>query len=261
MRRATPRLRPGTLALLLLGGCLGPDAPRLPAPTQSLKPIAGLRGPDAVGLRVAVLEVPVGDRYANAGLWAAIDEQVVAPDHKAALEDNGFRVGLVGGMRPDGFADLLTSPRSNPAPHYVQMRAGNVRVLPLGGPRPLCQFRLVADGKPASVEAFEQAQYALQVTPTLTPDGDVTLAFLPLVQHGTRSPWAAPLGGEDAAPPGERYPALAWEVTLAAGEYVIVGTRFDRAGTLGHACFVDPDDARPVQRLLVVQAVRPAAGE
>jgi hypothetical protein len=49
---------------------------------------------------------------------------------------------------------------------------------------------------------------------------------------------------------------LTWEVTLAAQEFVVVGTRFDQPGTLGHACFVDADVARPVQRLLVIRANR-----
>src|SRR5205823_13885112 len=102
--------------------------PRPAAPTTALKPFAGPLGADAVGLQVAVLEVPVGDRYVNGGLWATIDEQVVALDRKSALDDNGFRIGLVG-PRPDGFDDLLNSPRANPDGNtrWVQMRAGHAR--------------------------------------------------------------------------------------------------------------------------------------
>src|SRR5437867_1442363 len=80
-------------------------------PVTGLKPLAGPQGADAVGLLLSVLEVPVGSRFANGDLWAMIDEQVVPLDHKAALEDNGFRIGVVGGIRPDGFDDLLTKPR------------------------------------------------------------------------------------------------------------------------------------------------------
>ena len=86
------------LALLLVCGCTGMSA--FTGPTTSMKPATGPFGPDAVGLEVAVIEVPVGDRYVNSGLWATIDEQVVNLDHKAALDDNGLRVGLIGGMRP-----------------------------------------------------------------------------------------------------------------------------------------------------------------
>ena len=141
------------------------------------------------------------------------------------------------------------------------MRAGRGRVLPLGGSRPLCRFGLIAAGKAAPVAAFEQAQCAVQVTPTVAPDGGVTLAFVPLVQHGIRSPWSAPVGDADADQPGERFPDLGWEVTLTAKEFVVVGTHFAKAGTLGHACFVDADALKPVQRLLVIQAVRPTTAE
>jgi hypothetical protein len=102
----------------------------------------------------------------------------------------------------------------------------------------------------------------LQVTPTLTPDGAVKLAFLPLVQHGAKSLWALPgEGGLSLAGqrPAERYPALSWEVTLAAGDFAVVGARFEKAGTLGHVCFVSTDGAKPVQRLLVLRASRSAA--
>jgi hypothetical protein len=252
--RATP------LALLLASGCVWPGVGRPDGPNTSLKPAVGPTGPDAVGLQLAVLEVPVGDRYVNGGLWTTADEQAVSLDHKAVLDDNGLRVGLIGGMRPAEFDDLLNSPRSNPNSRWVQMRAGHARVIPLGGVRPTCQFRLAGDGAPTIVE---QAQCAVQITPTVAADGGVTLTFVPLVRRSDRPVWAAPtdddLPGGSAA--GDQFPALGWEVTVSARELVIVGTQFERLDTLGRALFVDPDGARPVQRLLVIQAVRPASAE
>lgn len=243
--------------LVLVCGCVLPGIPRPDGLTTSLKPAAGSHGADAIGLEVAVLEVPVGDRFANAGLWATIDEQVVALDHKALLDDNGFRVGLVGGVRPTEFDDLLKSLRTNPDPHWHQMRPGHAKVLPIGGRRPVCEFHLVTDGKPAPVTVIERAQCALQLTPTLTGDGGVKLAFVPVVQHGVRSVWSIPTGGDDGANPSDSFPALAWEVTAAAGEFVVIGAHFQKSGTLGHTCFVDLDGAKPLQRLLAIRAVRP----
>jgi hypothetical protein len=246
------------LALVLVCGCVLPGVPRPDGPTTSFKPAAGPHGPDAIGLEVAVLEVPIGDRYVNAGLWATIDEQVVALDHKAVLDDNGIRVGLVGGVRPTAFDDLLKSIRSNPDPHWVQMRAGHAKVVSLGGTRSVGEFHLITDGKSVPVPAIERAQCALQVTPTLMADGGVKLAFVPVVQHGVRSVWSIPTGDDDQATPADSFPALAWEVTAAAGEFVVVGAQFDKPDTLGHACFVDLEGAKPVQRVLAIRAVRPA---
>ncbi|HEX4591105.1 MAG TPA: hypothetical protein VH120_14300 [Gemmataceae bacterium] len=244
------------LALILLAGCVWPGLSRPDGPSTSLKPVTGRPMADAVGLEVALLEVPVGDRYANGGLWASVDEQVVALERKAALDDNGFRIGIIGGVRPSEFDDLLKSPRSNPTPHWLQTRAGRPKLLPIGGPRPLCEFHLLDGNKPATVAAFEQAQCALQITPTPAAEGAVKLAFVPLVQHGSRPVWSAPLDGEEPAIPAERYPALGWEVTVAAGEFVLVGTRYEKAGTLGHAFLMDLDGTKPVQRLLTIRAAR-----
>jgi len=266
MRRgtATPRGRLVGLALVFLAGCVWPGAPRPDGPAEPFFAAAGPRGSDAVLLDVAVLELPVGDRYANGGLWDEIDEQAVALDRKAALDDNGFRVGVVGVMRPTRFADLLESPRTNPNGRRVQMRAGNPRVVTLGEPRPVCQFRVAAQPTPV---AFEQAQCAVQVTPELASGGGVKLTFVPLVQHGTKSPWPGLAAGTDAdaaaGRPTERYPALGWDVTVEVGQYVVVGARFDQPGTLGHQCFVTADGPRSVQRLLAIRAARvvPAAVE
>src|SRR5207237_6566916 len=95
------------------------------------KPGAGPLAKDAIVLTVAVLEQPVGDRYLNVGLWAAADEQVVALDRRAALEDNGVRVGVVDGIPPAEFLALLTADRSNPTSRQHLTRAGSPKVLPL----------------------------------------------------------------------------------------------------------------------------------
>jgi hypothetical protein len=58
--------------------------------------------------------------------------------------------------------------------------------------------------------------------------------------------------------PTERYAALAFEVTLSESEYVAVGTRFGRDGTLGGECFLAAGE-KPVQRLLVIRARRGGA--
>src|SRR5437868_5722274 len=104
----------GLVLALLLGllvGCVtGPPRPR-PGWLDRLRPgrDPGPAGPDAVRLFVAKLEVPVGDAYVNRDLWALTDEQVVALEHKAAVEDNGFRVGQIVGGLPRGLQELLDS--------------------------------------------------------------------------------------------------------------------------------------------------------
>ena len=86
----------------------------------------------------------------------------------------------------------------------------------------------------------------------------MTLAFVPAIQHGTRPVWLAPIVDDEPAAPAETFPALGWEVTVAAGEFVVIGGSFEKPDTLGHTFFVDPAGPKPVQRLLAIRAVRPA---
>src|SRR5438552_17273552 len=64
------------------------------------------QGEDLVVLYVALLEVPVGDRYINDELWGQVDEQVIGLERKPALEDNGLRVAQVGGIIPSKLQSL-----------------------------------------------------------------------------------------------------------------------------------------------------------
>ena len=46
---------------------------------------------------------------------------------------------------------------------------------------------------------------------------------------------------------------MAFEVTISPQEYVLVGTRYDRPESFGHAAFTGPSGEKQVQRLLVIR--------
>src|SRR5437870_10332225 len=100
----------------LLAGLLAGCATGTPAPATSwLRRFQQLdipTGPDVVNMEVVLLERPVGDSYLDHELWQTADEQVVPLERKAVLEENGFRVGQIGGQTPVGLQALLTSERS-----------------------------------------------------------------------------------------------------------------------------------------------------
>jgi hypothetical protein len=100
------------LVAALLAGCTAEKAVRSTAWLNRFRWGGTPQGPDVVQIDVAVLERPVGDLYINQGLWAFADEQVVALESKAVLEDNGFRIGQIGGITPAELQTLLTSERS-----------------------------------------------------------------------------------------------------------------------------------------------------
>lgn len=219
-------------------------------------------GPDIIQMDVVLIERPLGDKYLNQGIWDAADE-LIALESKSALESNGFRIGQIGGMTPTDLQELLSSPRSCPNPRRVRRPIGKPLRLDLGPEMPVCQFQLQRDGAPVAVR-LDQAQCALEVTPTRLPDGRIRFHFEPRVEHGQASLLPKPTADRSSwmvhsERPAERYAALGWEVTLAANEYALVGGRFDLPQTLGHQCFIRRDERSPVQRLLMIRAVCPAA--
>jgi hypothetical protein len=221
-------------------------------------------GGDVVQVDVAVIERPAGDPYLNDGLWVLADEQAVGLDRKPALEDNGFRVGQVGGLPPADLQALLRSERSCADPRRHQVPCGGIVPVALGTVRDRCRFRLHRDGREIPVE-LSGAQCVLEVVPTLGEDGRTSLRFTPVVKHGEPRIQPRPVkdpSGEhrwdvQARQPAEVYDGLGWEVTVGADGFVLVGTRLEQEGTLGHCFFLAAGGGARAQRLLVVRTGRP----
>jgi hypothetical protein len=228
--------------------------------------LPSLRGPtgsDVIQIEWALIDRPVGDRYINDDLWALANEQIVPLERKDLLQDNGLRVAQLGGLLPAEFQQLLRSERYNPNPRRRQLRAGQVATLALGPLSATCDLRppsrSVAGGE--DLRHLTNAQFSLALTATLASDDKVRLAFTPQIQHGEckaaikpaedGSGWTC---GEQAV--AEKFGELAFEATLAANEYLLVGCWFKSEQTYGKGCFVRIEEAKPVQRLLVIRTGR-----
>jgi hypothetical protein len=203
--------------------------------------------------------MPVGDLYINQNLWAVADEQVIPAEKRAVMEDNGFRLGQIGGALPPQLQNLVTSKRSCADPRRVQTHSGSTVRIPLGTTMPLCTFGLHDDKKITPV-TLEDADCVLAVTPTLTEDGRTRLQFVPEVHHGHSALLAGPAADRSGwelqqQRPTEHYQALAWEVCVNPGEYLVIGARFERGDTLGHRTFLR-GQPEPCQRLVVLRAGR-----
>lgn len=245
----------------LVVGCTTGDTVR-PAGWWGRRPLEQPSGPDIVLMQIALIERPAGDCYLNQRLWPLVDETVIPGDHRYVLEQNGFRVGQVGGLPPPELLGLLTSERSCINPRAVRLHVGDTKTVLLGPVVEHCRFQVEQDGEREPV-ALEQAEVMLAVVPSLTVDGQVRLEFTPQVESGERR--LVPGAADDhsrmvlrAQRDLNRYPTLNWEVSLAPNEYVVVGARYDRPGSLGYQAFVRGDEAPAVQRLLVIRTCRTA---
>jgi hypothetical protein len=245
------------LVAWVLVGCV-PSQVKTTCWFRGRQPFQSPATPNTVQMEVALLECPVGDPYINRDLWTLADEQIVTPEQKAALEDNGFRVAQVGGIVPAELQTLLTSERNNVNPRRRLVMVGHPAAFNLGSAVPTLHFTLVQEGQPVEVE-LEQAQCRLVVVPGLTPEGKAKLRFTPEVEYGElmRNIQPSPEGFFlEVERPHKSYAALSWEVTLEANQYLVIGAHFEQRKSLGFASFVQTDESNPVQRLLVIRTNR-----
>jgi hypothetical protein len=221
-------------------------------------PFQGPTGPDVVQMRVALLECRPGEadwKYVNEELWQLADESLIDLDHKKVMDESGFRVGKIGTQPPSRLLALLTSKRSNAYPRDLSFRTGDPKPLAAGPTLPRCCFRLERDGEPVELD---QADCKLVVVAARGTEGRTVLRVTPQVIHGdARNVFKVDAQAGSFVSlqerPTESYAPMAWEAELALNEYLIVGGSYDAPETLGHQFFVRPDEAPPVQRLLVIQ--------
>ena len=251
------------LLIVLLVGCANDKPVRSMAWLERLRPFHGPAAADVIQVEVSLVERPPGDSFINQELWTLADEQIIPLERKAVLEENGFHIGQLGGNTPAGLLTLLTSEHSNVNPRGHFVHSGQPTRVVLGPITPLFSFRIQQDGEPANV-SMEKAQCAFNLVASLTNDGRTRLQFTPQIRHGEKmlAPRAAADGSgfvlqEDW--PTQSYSWLAWDATLAANQYLVVGARFDRPETLGYQCFIRRQESLPVQRLLVIRTFRMAA--
>jgi hypothetical protein len=253
------------LGLGPFAGCLCDRPGRNALAHQANQPFPGLIGDDVVQMEIVLLERPVGDAYLNGELWALVDENGI--ENRGDLDANGFRVGQIGGSPPDGLQAMLLSERCNVDPRRIGQHAGTPRTVTLGQLWGRLPFRLKREGRSVEVE-HGQAQCLLEVVPELVDGDKVRLRFTPQVRHGDTALVAQPVlrpSGErewnfEKRQPVESFHELSWELTLSPNEYALVGTRYERQGTLGHRCFLNTEETTPVQRLLVIRCARSQPG-
>jgi hypothetical protein len=257
MRRAALGL---ALVVGFAAGCIEPQPVRSTSWSDRLR--TSTFGKDIVQLDVALLERPVGDPFLNKELWNYTDEQTVPPEQKATLDDNGFRVGQIVGMPPGKLQALWSSERSCINPRTQLLPPGRAALQILGPTLVHADFQVKEDGQAADI-GLDQAQFVLEVVPTLARDGRTRLRFTPKVLYGEKVPDLRPdTDGSnwiyELNRPSKHFPAVAWEVSVAPNEYLVVGGSAEQPQSLGYQAFVQQDASGPVQRLLVIRTNRSA---
>jgi hypothetical protein len=253
------------LCILLTGaGCLTDPPSHAINWIDALGAIQTPPASDVIVMDIALLEASPGDDFLTNGVWSQADEQVIELSHRPDLEDNGFRIGQLGGLPPAMLQERLSSPRSCPNPRRLRIHAGKEETILIGPPRSPSQFALRFDGASTSVTQ-EHGQHALRLLPSIDGNGRMHFRFTPIVITGGPRPCYQPAAdrsgwviAEDQ--PLERYERLTWDITIAPNEYILVGPRSSRPDSLGNVSFVRMDTSPPRQYVFVVRAAHAMPG-
>jgi hypothetical protein len=260
-------------AAALAGGCsFGPLGGRGKSPLSQMKP----------GIEASTLEVVfVRHRYElpamNEELWQEIDETPIPAGVRKALAQNGLRAGVVSETLPAGLAAALSGETVEAAADgeasASESPLGKLESEPLVRRRTLQAMpgqraELLASGVyeqlPLLVrergevrgETYAKAQALFAVKAQPTGDGRVRLAVVPEVHYGEQQQKYAADDGVfrlESSRPKVALEQMGIEVVLSRGQSIVLGTRPDRAGSVGHYFFTEPQGGQLEQKLMLIR--------
>jgi hypothetical protein len=185
---------------------------------------------------------------------------VGTPENRTLLSENGINVGILTGMPPTRFQELLDTKADVVNPQRMTFSNRKEAVIPTAGPIEACKFDLLSDlaGKVESI-SLKQARSGILVRPRALDEGRVKVWCEPQIQHGDPEVRFRP--SEDGTQltkseevPTEKYPALGAEVLLKADECLVIGSISDRRNSLGTMLFGVESNGILRQRLVVIRA-------
>lgn len=220
---------------------------------------------DSVGIEIATVTLDAN----NAHLWHEIrqelDEQVLSPERRRRLTQNGLIGGFIGTQLPAPLSLLLleaSDRREHPTPdsfwdipdqqRFVQCRA-NQRV---GVGLWMGQDRLEIrhdDGELAVSDTFLHPACQMAIHCSQGAAGTAVVRLTPEIEHGPmRQQYVADGGGLHVATRRERkvYDDLEMKIKLRPGEILLV-TCSDAPGLVGSSVFRNADSTK--QKLLLIR--------
>jgi hypothetical protein len=273
-------MRPHGLVPILIVFCTGcafsPVLPRGGLPLAPFKPSI-----ETASLEVAFIRHPLEQSAFNDELWNALDETQVPADVRRSLDENGLRVGVLNGEPPTTIAALLADGAAGAKPASA---ADGAEATPAVAAsklehQPRCRRRtlhlqrgqrseilasgvydqlplLLREGGQVRGDNYAQAQglFALKAYPH--GDGRVRLHLTPELHHGAPQQQYVPDDGVirlQNSRARRSFDQLAVDVTLSPGQYLVLGTRPSREGSIGFRFFTEVHSGQLDQKLLLIR--------
>ena len=230
----------------------------------------------SVVLDIFFVRAAMDDPLANDTLWQEIDEQHFSAKRRRRLQQNGFRVGVVGGQIPIPLSELLelsgkpaatadlggearaANLASDPRVmrRHLQIRAGVRGEIIASGLHDELPVLLRSDSGGIGGQTYRKAQAVLAVRAFPEPDGRVRLDMTPEVHYGEVCQRIVPGQGTFRLDAGRRrrvFDELGLEATLLPGQMLVLAALPERPGSLGHHFFTESQFGPLEQKLLVVR--------
>lgn len=272
-----------TLWICVLGSCKTFDAPseEPPAPVERQTLQRATLAPDAVVVDVLLARIPFQYRELTKKLWNDVDEMELDATTRRRLNEQGFRVGLVGASPPESLSAILTlkgrelrstiieevdpsQTESATEPTVlsksIKMRAGIKSVIETQDEvTPSLPILENENGSLVGRSYFDAHPiFSFAVEPTR--DGAVRFDFAPLLRYGEAQQVIRYKHGQlvrTQEKPTKAFDRLNFSVSLRPGQFLVIGATDSHTNALGRCFFTngreDFDQKILVLRLLVTQ--------
>jgi hypothetical protein len=258
----------GLLLAVLAGGC---QQVRLDAAPLLSEPRMGR---SSVVLDLFFVRLPLGDERINKAIWPEVDEQPFPATLQRRLAEHGFRAGVCATHPPAELERLLNEQPGAAPPdlgetvvtdlvvepfvkrRHLQIPAGDrAEIIASATYDALPLLEIGADGQ-VSGQTFRQAEGVFSVFAYPEADGRVRLRLRPELQHGQPRQQFSQRDHHLVLEPGrprKLFEDLVMEARLAPGEMLLVTTRPQQPGSVGHYFFTESAADGLNQKLLVIR--------
>ena len=233
--------------------------------------------PDSVALEIFFARRGADHKGADEDLWKQVDEQTLPADVRRRLADNGFRVGVVGAPWPSELTSLLKlsdKPLDEQHKDKIDVKAEPSVTKRLLQARPAQPGELIASSlydelpllanENGSVggRVYHKAQGVFTLKTFPEPNGTVRLELVPELQYGEPRLRRIVSEGMIRMEPGrdkKTFDELTINAQLAPGQMLVLTSRPERTGSVGHKFFSEQASEQRIQKLIIIRLAQAGA--
>lgn len=257
---------------------------------EEVEPVATTRktlqrqtlAPDAVVFDALIAHVPYNERELTSNLWNDVDEQDLDPNVRRSLNEQGFRVGVIGASPPPSLTSILAlkgrglrsaveeevdyaNPGSTLSPisysKPINLRSGSKSVIEMRSDV-VPSIPILERGKNGELigKTYSDASPIFSVAIEQNSDGSVLFDVAPFLRYGAPQSTTRYQHGQlvrTQERPTKSFDQLRFSIALRPGQFLVIGASDSKTNALSRYFFSeggeDFEQTILVLRLLVTQ--------